>query len=435
MPVDRDQLSEWVERCKVDEPLLPGDERYVDLQGLRGEDHMLPIQDCILLKKHQSCQLFSGFNGTGKSTELRRLTKLLRTEGYVVLFANAMEYHDLYHPLAIEELLVIIAGAFGEATAEVVGKDVIKDGYWSRLRAFLNEDAQVDQAKIPLVDLKVSIAHGQPLWLKIRDQLSASLGKLRSDTHGFIQQCIKHISRKQAQAKGVVFIFDSLERLRGTEDRFRATMDSAIKIFTQYSSFLHLPGCHVVYTVPPYMNMLSSDVASRYDRPLHVLPSVKVLEKGSEVLPHQPGVQGLCELVGKRIPLEQVFGDDLQWLEALAINSGGHLKTLIAFVRELLIRALRTDLPVTGENTRRVLQSFSETVEQSVRSEGALLLESVLADGRLDSVKDEQLPLLARYMDTQVVLCYRNGGGWYEVHPLVRDHVRRLASESRSREP
>jgi hypothetical protein len=27
------------------------------------------------------------------------------------------------------------------------------------------------------------------------------------------------------------------------------------------------------------------------------------------------------------------------------------------------------------------------------------------------------------------VLCYQNGEGWFEVHPLVRDHVRRRAAE------
>jgi hypothetical protein len=32
-------------------------------------------------------------------------------------------------------------------------------------------------------------------------------------------------------------------------------------------------------------------------------------------------------------------------------------------------------------------------------------------------------------MDSYIVLCYRNGDGWYEIHPLVRDYVQRLARE------
>ena len=30
---------------------------------------------------------------------------------------------------------------------------------------------------------------------------------------------------------------------------------------------------------------------------------------------------------------------------------------------------------------------------------------------------------------SHLVLCYQNGEGWFEVHPLVRDHVRRRAAE------
>ncbi len=47
------------------------------LVSLRGEDHIDALYDTITLREEQSCQLFSGFSGTGKSTELRRLTRRL----------------------------------------------------------------------------------------------------------------------------------------------------------------------------------------------------------------------------------------------------------------------------------------------------------------------------------------------------------------------
>ena len=36
---------------------------------------------------------------------------------------------------------------------------------------------------------------------------------------------------------------------------------------------------------------------------------------------------------------------------------------------------------------------------------------------------------LSRFFDTHLVLGYRNGGEWYDVHPLLRDEVARLAEE------
>ena len=35
----------------------------------------------------------------------------------------------------------------------------------------------------------------------------------------------------------------------------------------------------------------------------------------------------------------------------------------------------------------------------------------------------DRLPSLARFFDTHLVLCYRNGEEWYDVHPLVAEQV------------
>jgi hypothetical protein len=35
-----------------------------------------------------------------------------------------------------------------------------------------------------------------------------------------------------------------------------------------------------------------------------------------------------------------------------------------------------------------------------------------------------RLPAFARFLDTHLVLCYRNGHEWYDTHPLVADHVK-----------
>jgi hypothetical protein len=37
--------------------------------------------------------------------------------------------------------------------------------------------------------------------------------------------------------------------------------------------------------------------------------------------------------------------------------------------------------------------------------------------------KDADLPTLAQFLDNRLVLNYRNGSDWYDVHPLLRDVV------------
>lgn len=40
----------------------------------------------------------------------------------------------------------------------------------------------------------------------------------------------------------------------------------------------------------------------------------------------------------------------------------------------------------------------------------------------------DHLPDFARYLDTHLVLGYRNGGEWYDVHPLIAEHVEQQAA-------
>ncbi len=49
----------------------------------------------------------------------------------------------------------------------------------------------------------------------------------------------------------------------------------------------------------------------------------------------------------------------------------------------------------------------------------------------LDSAN--QLPVLARFLDTHLALCYRNGDEWFDIHPLIADQVDRQVEESRAR--
>ena len=52
-------------------------------------DPVRRLRKHILWTEIQSLQLFSGFSGSGKSTQLRRLQRDLETKGYLVVYANA----------------------------------------------------------------------------------------------------------------------------------------------------------------------------------------------------------------------------------------------------------------------------------------------------------------------------------------------------------
>jgi hypothetical protein len=447
-PVTADEVKKWLSACSPDQPIEPDDSRYVPLNSfvtkggvvsLRGEDPVLPVFDTITLSGTKSCQLFSGYIGTGKSTELKRLASLLRDKGYIVLYSDAQRYHDLAHPLAIEELLVILAGAFGEAAGEHLKKrDLIATSYWQRFLEFLQTEINPESVtvKLGVADLKLNVMHGRPFWLKVRDALGTIIDRLRHDTHEFVGEVVATLKRRFPKAPGVVFLFDSLERLRGPENEFKTTMDSVVRVLIQYADFLQLPDCHVVLTVPPYAALMRPDLSDKYDNLFTVLPAIKVLERGPDETPFPDGILAMATIVEKRIPVDRIFGAARrELLQKLIISSGGHVRTLLLFLRELLMGTLRGGLPVTERQVDRVIELYAERARNSIRPEGVHLLDSVRRRTTLDEIQDTELGLLARYIDSHLVLCYQNGEGWFEVHPLVRDHVRRRAAEMAEAQP
>ncbi len=436
--VDIDLLREWIGNCDPFAPIDPADERYFDLErvavgdelvSLRGEDHIEGLYDAIRLSKKSSCQLFSGFRGTGKSTELRRLAHRLESQGYSVLLVDAREYHDLNHPLTIEDLAVITAGAFGEATSVRLGKNVLEESYWKRLIDFVNQEVEVRDLKLPgISDLKIGLKHARPFWLKVRDALSVSPGKLRDSCHLFVERAVSRILNAEKRSQGVVFILDTLERLDAPPGRFREVMDSIFRVLRDFPDFLRLPSCHVVYTVPPYVQLIKPSLRAHYDRVSQVLPAIKVASRGIPPRRYEPGVTAMAELVARRIPIAEIFGDRRDLLETLIVHSGGHVRMLLMFITDLLRQALRRGLPPSAKDVERVIQPLREQARLRVWRDSVLLLDEVLQSGSIEGITEENYATLAHYMDDYLVLCYRNDEGQFEVHPLVREHVRRLAA-------
>jgi hypothetical protein len=84
------------------------------------------------LRTPKSLSLFSGFRGSGKTTELFRLQKRLQEMDYTVLYADALDYVNPAAPIEISDLLIILAGAFSDALQEMK-IDVSTENYWTRI--------------------------------------------------------------------------------------------------------------------------------------------------------------------------------------------------------------------------------------------------------------------------------------------------------------
>ena len=98
-------------------------------------------------------------------------------------------------------------------------------------------------------------------------------------------------------------------------------------------------------------------------------------------------------------------------------------------------------LPVSEITIQRAItQVKSELLPIAI--EDARWLQRIAKTHDASLLDISQLPRLVTFLDSHLVLCYRNGDEWYDVHPLVRDEVRQLArrpeadaAESKAAEP
>ena len=433
---DKKEIREWTKELSL-KPLSPDDHRYVPLEkvlidgeevNLRGDDVIRTLYNLIDSCEAPTCQLFSGYSGTGKSTELFRLKQMLENNGdHIVLLVDVAEYHDLSHPLAIEDITVILAGAFGEAAAGVLGSNVIGESYWERFVRFLQTELEIKEVRLKasFLDIKATVRNGDaPFWDRAREKLSTDMRTLKNDAHAFIGKCLEKI-KKRYPDKEVVFILDSLEKLQAREPNFREIVDSVVKVFSQHYDILHLPDCHVIYTVPPYAGLETANIALHYNRQLiKPLPAIKVAQKVSAALQPAPtGIKGLTLLLEKRLPLEKVFGNRIDLLEEMILYSGGHVRFLLGMVLDMIIRNSGNAFPPEASLVKKLLQDFKENRTRTIRPEDVPILYRIHKKHGIDEVTREELPLLARFLDNSQVLCYQNGEGWYEVHPLIRDDI------------
>jgi hypothetical protein len=130
-----------------DEALEPESPFYEPVyQRLGLDDPVQQISTLIEFDGVESIRLFSGFRGSGKTTELLRLQRLLEQRGYFVLYADALNCVNAAEPIEITDLLMVMAGAFSDALDDQLGKDIARETFWDRIWTFLNTEINLKEA-------------------------------------------------------------------------------------------------------------------------------------------------------------------------------------------------------------------------------------------------------------------------------------------------
>jgi hypothetical protein len=415
-------------------PLKPSDKDYVELyQPIYGrpdcEDPVELMQLHIEMSSVESIQLFSGFRGSGKTTELFRLKQQMESESCVVLYADALEYIGQSDEVDIVTLLVALAGAFSDALKNELQVDLLGESYWSRLSNFLSKfNVDISQFGIGVgLDIKMSLSSSPTFRQKLEEALASRVFELKNHVDKFVEDGVKAIRKARGDDAQIVFLFDSLEQVRGSRSNEQAVIRSVERLFADnYPKMFNLSEVHAVYTVPPWLQFSAPNISNSK---IIIIPSVRCWNNDADRSEYREGFDALYSLLRKRFGdggFKRYFGDEAGGYNDLAKKvidaSGGHFRDLLNLLREALLRT--KSLPVTED----VIDAAIAEVRRQylpIAIDDARWLHQISQQRttELPNTDSDSVSRLTRFLDTHFVLYLKNGGEWYDIHPLIRDEV------------
>lgn len=243
-----------------------------------------------------------------------------------------------------------------------------------------------------------------------------------SEVRSFVEQCVESVQDTHGEDASLVVIFDSVERLRGTSLNEHEVQASIENLFGGHPDKLRFDYVHTVYTVPPWLKVRSPGIGGLYSG-LCEYTCVKTRARDGQV--HQPGLDRMADLVGRRGDWERLLGSR-DVMDDLALRSGGYIRDLLRLVAQVAldVASLPASDQLVAGAVGRIRNGYLPLADDEVR-----WLHRIAQTKDAGLLRSDQLGQLAQFFDTHLVLTYQNDAEWYDVHPLLADLVAERGAE------
>jgi len=410
------------------------DSFYVDTNKVRNagcmEDQIKMMAIAIRNSNTPCHMLFSGHIGSGKSTELRRLERILTEEKFIVgvaecqmrLNMNALEYTDVM--LFVLETLLSCAMYYNldinqkplERIKEYWGTELIKVSTETfDATSEVNASAKIQSPSIlqSIFKIVAGLCTKLQIQSKTRDEFQQ---KIKPELHIFISMIndvIDEIQRAGVK-KGFkdalpVVLMDGLEK---------TNKEVADKLFINHSQDLVRLQAHMILAFPIYLcytpdyRQIKNNYASDWR-----LPMIKLRTwNGTSYGPYPNGSKILTEIVEKRMSADLYEDKDLK---QVIKKTGGSLRDLFEVLYTASLNALVGNRKsITKKDVDAALSIMMSGISE--RFPQALVPKLIeILNGNKNYASDEDLTIL---LQSSAVLEY-NGDKWVDVHPLAAEWI------------
>lgn len=304
-----------------------------ELERFSVERSHSPIEEIqILLESTDRPEkfLFSGHRGSGKSTELARLTKRLGDEVRVVEF-SVMQELDLFELQYVDVLLGLALELAEVATDEEID---VKEGVLEHVFQFardVTEEVQLEERGGGEIGASLNaFAASLSAKLQAEDVTRRTVRENVSRRIPELLWSIELLAREIEEATGqdLLVVIDDIDKV---------DLATAKSMFYEHASTLSEPPLSIIYTFPMPLRHDNSFQQVRNSFPnVNVLPNIKTQERDGA--PFEPGLETTEHIVTKRLEADLIEDDAL---DELARLSSGVPRQLVVLVRQACLDALK----------------------------------------------------------------------------------------------
>lgn len=428
MPENEQLLKKLYNAFQPFYPLPPGDPAYVDCREVRGDgDILIDLGRNIQYSEENTCQLYAGHRGAGKSTELLRLKKDLEDKGYFVVYFAADEEDINPEDTEYTDILLACTRHLLQTLKNANPKPLL-DWFterWEDLKDLANTEITLEKLTAEALvtqyaKLTANLKAEPTLRQQIREKLYPHTTSLIEALNQFIADGKNKLDSEESQ---LVIIADNLDRIVPIpQNDGRKNHD---EIFLDRSEQLKGLDCHVVYTIPISMvySNRATELRNTYDDP-KVLPMIMVQTPEGDV--KESGINKVKELMAKRVAkinpelsIDTEIFESEEILNRLCLMSGGHVRELMLLMRDAIKRT--DNLPLSPRVVQRAITEARTPYVRAVEKKQWEILKKVYDSKKIDNDLEYRDLLFNRCV---LEYCFFDEEGerqtWYDVHPLLQ---------------